>query len=102
MIIYRLCNRKFQIELAGKGTAETGGRWNSKGSHIIYTSNSRALCLAEIAVHIPLGLIPNDYVLPGFQIPVRVKIFELREKALPKDWNEFPIHSVTQKQEMSF
>ncbi|MEP7127482.1 MAG: RES family NAD+ phosphorylase [Chitinophagales bacterium] len=97
MITYRICKRKFQKDLSGNGAAISGGRWNTKGFHMIYTSESRALCVTEIAVHIPLGIIPKDYALVQFQIHSTIKIYEVKEQTLPAEWNEFPFHNLTQK-----
>ena len=62
-----------------------------------YTSDSRALCVTEIVVHAPAGVIPQDYVLLTFEVPSDTKILELEEKLLPNNWNAFPYHSSTQK-----
>ena len=61
MILFRLAKQKYSDDLSGLGAELTGGRWNNKGTRILYTSDSRALCTAEIAVHMPIGLIPKDY-----------------------------------------
>lgn len=45
-----------------------GGRWNSPGRPLVYTSESLALCLAECLVHIP-GRLPADYVAFKISIP---------------------------------
>jgi hypothetical protein len=57
-------------DLSGKGAALTGGRWNSKGTPLLYTCQARALCTAEVAVHLPLGRMPRDYVLVSVEIPL--------------------------------
>ena len=63
MIVFRLSKATYALDLSGKGAEKTGGRWNSKGIPMVYTSSSRALCTAEIAVHLPLGLVPSGYHL---------------------------------------
>jgi len=68
------------------GARRSGGRWNSKGTAMIYTAESRALCTAEIAVHTPLGNLPPDYDLITLLIPETVSIRELLLTALPKNW----------------
>lgn len=96
MIVFRLSKTKFARDLSGKGAEIAGGRWNSKGVPVIYTSASRALCTTEIAVHTPLGNIPDDYQIVSIKIP-ETKIFELAESKLPKEWRAFPHSSATQK-----
>ena len=43
MIVYRLSKSKYSADLTGKGAEKAGGRWNSKGVAMVYTSTSRAL-----------------------------------------------------------
>ncbi|MDR2205190.1 MAG: RES family NAD+ phosphorylase [Flavobacteriaceae bacterium] len=94
MIVYRLSKRIYANDLSGKGAEIAGGRWNSKGVAMLYTGESIALCVAEIAVHIPLGILPVDFCLTHIEIPDE-SIFEL--KNLPHNWNIFPYLNETQK-----
>jgi len=97
MIVYRISKSKYSNDLVGRGAEKTGGRWNSKGVAMVYTSESRALCTAEIAVHIPLGIMPKDFKLITVEIPDSIKIFELSVNDLPKDWNSIPHSGKTQE-----
>ncbi|MCK5820618.1 MAG: RES family NAD+ phosphorylase [Bacteroidales bacterium] len=96
MIVFRLANRKFSHDLSGKGAEITGGRWNSKGVGVVYTSESRALCTAEIAVHTQLGIIPKDYELVHILIPDSIQFMEISPDELPLPWNSIPYNSITQ------
>jgi RES domain-containing protein len=97
MIVFRLSKSKFADDLSGKGAEKSGGRWNSKGTALVYTSESRALCTTEIAVHTPLGNLPLDYVLVIIEIPDDILILELAIAELPVDWSSFPHPHSTQK-----
>ncbi len=97
MIIYRLSKSIFANDLSGQGAERVGGRWNFKGTPMIYCSESRALCTAEIAVHIPLGILPRDYCLISIEIPDSIKIKELDLLDLPEDWMKIPPSISTQK-----
>ncbi|MTI32085.1 RES family NAD+ phosphorylase [Xanthovirga aplysinae] len=88
MIIYRLCKKEFSQDLSGRGAELAGGRWNSKGTPMVYCCESRALCTAEVAVHLPLGIIPSDFTLLTISLPDHLPIFEL--ETLPKSWNKLP------------
>jgi RES domain-containing protein len=90
MIVFRLSKSKFANDLSGKGAEKSGGRWNSKGTALVYTSESRALCTTEIAVHTPLGNLPLDYQLISIEIPENVHIQELASADLPADWKSIP------------
>jgi RES domain-containing protein len=96
MIVYRLARRKYIDDLTGKGAEIAGGRWNSKGVALLYTSESRALCTAEIAVHTPLGIIPKDYHLATIQIPEHATVLEFTSENLPPDWYVKPHSHTTQ------
>jgi RES domain-containing protein len=97
MKVFRLSKRKYASELNGKGAAKFGNRWNSKGTEIIYTAESRALAMAEIVVHLPLGNLPSDYVMIEIEIPEEVKISKLSPNDLSTDWNSHPPIQETQK-----
>lgn len=97
MIVFRLSKSKFAQDLSGKGAEKSGGRWNSKGTAILYTSASRALCTTEIAVHTPLGNLPLDYKIISIEIPDTIHIREIAVKELPGDWKSIPHANSTQK-----
>jgi RES domain-containing protein len=96
MIVYRLSKKKYKDDLAGRGAEISGGRWNSKGVAMLYTSQSRALSTTEIAVHSPLGIVPSDYWLASIEFPDTVELSEIAFKTLPADWNTFPHPNSTQ------
>jgi len=97
MIVFRLSKSRHSKDLSGKGAEKFGGRWNSKGVALLYTSDSRALCTAEIAVHTPLGNLPTDYEVTLIQIPENTIIPELELSELPTDWNSIPHSYSTQE-----
>jgi len=97
MRVYRLSKRKYSKELNGKGAAKSGNRWNSKGTEIIYTAESRALAMAEVAVHLTIATLPRDYVMIEIEIPNSIKVKELDLKVLDEDWNNHPPNLITQK-----
>ncbi len=96
MIVFRLSKSKFAADLSGKGAEIAGGRWNSKGVPVVYTGDSRALCVAEIAVHTGLGTVPKDYVLVTIEIPDDVVVCEILPENLQPDWESFPHNGATQ------
>ncbi len=86
MLVYRLSKKKFSTVLSGEGAAITGGRWNSKGNAVIYTSNNCALSLLEKYVHLPSGIMPKDFVMISIHIPNEVSRKKIDIKTLPPDW----------------
>ncbi len=97
MIVFRLSKEKYKYDLSGVGAERAGGRWNSVGKPLLYTAANRALCTAEIAVHIPLGIVPTDYWLTSIEVPEGASIFECEKNTLPKDWSTFPHPPSTKK-----
>lgn len=97
MIVFRLCKADYRFDLSGQGAEKNAGRWNSKGTALIYTCENRALCTTEIAVRTPLGIIPTDFHLVHIEFPDSVKILEYPLNKLPDDWNSFPHVDATQK-----
>lgn len=90
MRVFRLIRKKYGIELSGKGAALSGNRWNSKRTELIYCTDSRALAMAEVAVHLSLSILPMDYVMVEIDIPTYVSITSLSKEDLPATWSSFP------------
>ena len=102
MKVFRLCKSVWKKDLSGHGAEITGGRWNSKGTAVVYTSSSRALCVAEIAVHTPLGCLPTDYFMIEILIPDDSLIREISITELPGKWQSFENRHITQQIGNSF
>ena len=90
MRVFRLLRKKYPIELSGKGAAMSGNRWNSKGTEVVYCAESRALAMGEVAVHISLATLPNDFVMVEIEIPDTVSVASIPFAELPEGWNSFP------------
>ena len=90
MEVFRLARKKYPMELSGKGASICGARWNSKGTEIIYTAESRALAMAEVVVHLSLATLPSDFVMLTISIPDTIEISEVKMADLQSDWNVFP------------
>jgi RES domain-containing protein len=59
---YRVVRRQY-AGLTGEGARLYGGRFNPPGIPAVYTSQSMALALLEILVHIDKSEVPSDYVV---------------------------------------
>ena len=96
MILYRLSKQHHINDLSGKGAELYGGRWNTKGVAILYTAESRALAAIEIAVHIPLGIIPAGHYLATIQLPDVERMAMIDITDLPQHWDSHPFMRMTQ------
>ena len=93
---FRLSREKFASILPGKGAAIKGARWNSIGVELIYCASNRSLAMAEVAVHLTLATLPDDYVMITLFLPDNISIQKLNPSDMPSNWNTFPHSASTQ------
>lgn len=96
MIVYRLLRKVHRDALSGVGAQAASGRWNSRGIPMVYTSPSRALCTAEVAVSLPLGIVPLDFDIITISIPDDIEVQEINPETLPPRWRLLPFDHKTQ------
>ena len=99
MKVFRIERAKYVKDaLKGLGAASSDGmRWNSQYTRMVYTAESRALALLEVALHLDLiEDLPNDRWYLEIEIPDDVHIHELSKKQLSKNWNVHPPGRQTQ------
>jgi RES domain-containing protein len=70
VIGYRVVRRPY-AGLTGEGARRYGGRFNPPGIPAVYTSQSVALAVLEILVHIDKSEVPIDYVVMAIRFPGR-------------------------------
>lgn len=97
MQLFRLSKKKYATAFNGKGAAKSNNRWNSKGTEIIYTAESRALAMAEVAVHVTIATLPKDFVILTIDVPDEITIKKIDFKDLDKNWNAMLPNSKTKK-----
>lgn len=90
MKVYRIAKTHYVKDLSGNGARIYGGRWNHKGTRMIYTSENRALTTVEYLVHVPLSIVPTDLSLATVQIPDGITSKEIKISDLPNNWREYP------------
>lgn len=67
-----------------------GGRWNTIGYPIVYTSSSRALAALEFLVHVPMALAPDNLSIAEILIPDIIRRKSIRTSQLPSNWRDYP------------
>ena len=95
MKIYRIAKQKFINDLTGEGARLYGGRWNKKGSAMLYFSEHLSLCVLEMLVHTDQQLITNNYYFIKLEISEK-KIKSISESKLPFNWRSNNLISETQ------
>jgi len=89
VLLWRLTRKPFLTQaLAGLGAKRYGGRWNSRGVAVVYTSESLELAVLEALVHLDIDLLPKDM----YQISFAVDDEFVTSVAtpLPKAWDSAP------------
>lgn len=82
--------RRVPNVLTGEGARQFGGRWNSEGVPLVYTSSVASLTVLEKLVYVRPGQVPEDLVLLAIDLPAAWRITEWTIADLPADWSAFP------------
>jgi RES domain-containing protein len=89
VLLWRITRKPFLAQaLAGVGAKRYGGRWNSKGVAVVYTSESLELAVLEALVHLDIDLLPKDVYQVGFELDDRF-VVPLPAR-LPRNWDSTP------------
>ena len=92
MKAFRITGTKYADDLSGYGAALAGGRWNKKGSRVVYSGESEEIALLETIVHTPQMLIPKLSVVT-LDIPEN-SITEVSPSQLPDNWFDYPAPAI--------
>ncbi len=90
MLLYRISQSKYAKDLSGEGARRAGGRWNFKGTPVVYTADSTALATLETLVHFPLNLTPKNRALSTIDLPDELSVTVINLEELPNNWATYP------------
>lgn len=90
MKVFRIAKKNYINDLSGEGARLYGGRWNKKGSAVLYTSGSRSLATVEYLVHLPMSIMANDVCIAEIEIPDSGSIQTVEISSLPDLWMSYP------------
>jgi|SRR5271167_3601248 len=93
---WRITKRKHaKSAFSGEGARIYGGRWNRRGTAVIYTAESQSLAVLEILVHLDSPELLKKYVL--FEVGIAESyILDIDASALPRNWRAEPAPSRVQ------
>jgi RES domain-containing protein len=91
VLVWRITREPYQA-LNGEGARLNGGRWNSEGVPVVYTSSTLALAALEYLTHLDPEDVPTDLVAMQISIPDDTSETHLQASDLPADWNVVPDH----------
>jgi RES domain-containing protein len=87
---YRLSSKAYRATaFAGEGARLAAGRWNHKGTRIVYCSESRALAALELFVNLDPALAPPELVFIAVDVPDGI-ITTHGIATLPSGWQNYP------------
>ena len=89
--VWRLVKEKYaDSAFSGEGARQGGGRFNSPGRPVVYTSESLALAELEILVHLPTSRLLDSYVAFRAHLPDGAAR-TLDRARLPSNWRASPM-----------
>jgi RES domain-containing protein len=87
MIVYRIAKTEERArDLSGFGAAKFGGRWNSKGTDMLYTSMNSSLAYLETLVHFSEISVPPNLFVATIEISDNALVYELPDALYPRTW----------------
>lgn len=88
--VWRITSNKFiKSAFNGEGARLFGGRWNSRGTPLIYTAESKSLAALEILVHLESPDLLQKFVF--FEVKIEEALLSYLDPAsLPENWREDP------------
>ena len=94
--VWRILKKSQQGEaFTGEGARRYGGRWNQRGTAVVYAADSLALAALEYFVHLGPAMASVELVSFRAEIPPRVAIRSLPRETLPANWRTEPPPPVT-------
>lgn len=89
MFVYRIVkDRSRSRDLSGTGAFKSGGRWNSKGTFMLYTSESSSLALLEVLVHFDKLLMPPQLMLTKIEVEDSAPVYKVPDNIYPSNWEK--------------
>ena len=90
MLVYRIAGTGHVRDLTGAGARLYSGRWNHRGTALIYTSETRSLATVEYLVHVSLPYAPTGLNIATIGIPDDIGPEAIELSSLPRNWQDFP------------
>lgn len=88
---WRLCRRRYAAHaFDGEGARLYGGRWNTPGVAVVYTSATVSLAVLEAFVHVDGEDAPADLVIIPVEIPASLAVRAIAPGELPRNWRTTP------------
>jgi RES domain-containing protein len=87
--LYRIVQTLARVnDLTGIGAYKFGGRWNSKGTYMLYTSQSSSLAYLENLVHFDPLVFPSQLFIMTIEVKEGATIRAVKDDEYPDNWIE--------------
>ncbi len=87
---WRICAPRYaDTAFSGEGSRIYGGRWNSKGRTVVYSSESISLAVLEQLVHVEDPTVLDAFVVVSASLD-EATIEVLSPSSLPDGWRAYP------------
>lgn len=97
MLYWRLVpEARRSASFSGQGSREYGGRWNPKGTSVVYLAEHLSLAALETYVHLPKASLAKPYLAYRVSVPDSVPVQRVQDQQLPPNWRMSPVPSETQ------
>lgn len=91
LTVWRLVKEKYADQaLDGEGARRFGGRWNARGTPVVYLSSSLSLAALELFVHLTAEDARLRFSAIPIGIPSDLAIQEVHRDDLPELWRSEP------------
>lgn len=88
MIVYRVTSGIYANDISGEGAWLAGGRWNTQGIRVLYTSQHISLSILEILVKADKLTAPHNYSIVSIELPDDKNHTVLELSRLKLNWQQ--------------
>ena len=97
MKLFRIAKKQYIKDFSGEGARLYGGRWNKRGTHMLYFSTSLSLSVLEILVHFNQEYAPQDLYYIEIEIPDKFINYKSNFNSIKEHIRDNPPHFSTQQ-----
>ena len=92
MFVYRIVkSRTRSNDLSGTGAYRIGGRWNSKGTYMLYTSENSSLAYQETLAHFDETEYPPNLCIMKIELDAKSPVYTMKDEEYPEGWMQLEL-----------
>lgn len=97
VVAWRIFKPKHEATaFTGEGARLYGGRWNGKGTSVVYVASSQSLAALELLVHLDSSQLLGTYRMAAIEFEESL-VEQFSTLHLPHGWNSYPAPPETQR-----